>query len=283
MLSAISVIRSDMFGARVPEAARGAEARKEKRGAQKPPPKRRGSPTHVHRHRGQQRRRARRARPGADPHRPRQRRGHQARRRLRLDEARPDRRLRRPVVRRGPRLHQRHLHRHRPDHPAHHDHARHPGPHRQDDPRAEEVDAVRLDFSAISDVGRVRKDNQDSGYVGPHLVAVCDGVGGAARGDIASSTAIAQLRKLEDDPPGAGHRPRATCSAWSATRCTAPTTGSPSSSTRTPPSTAPAPPPPSRSSTGSGSAWATSATAGPTSSATARSASSPTTTPSCRP
>jgi protein phosphatase len=63
---------------------------------------------------------------------------------------------------------------------------------------------VRLDYSAISDVGRVRKDNQDSGYVGPHLVAVCDGVGGAARGDIASSTAIAQLRKLEDDPPGAG-------------------------------------------------------------------------------
>jgi protein phosphatase len=61
---------------------------------------------------------------------------------------------------------------------------------------------VRLDFSAISDVGRVRKDNQDSGYVSPHVVAVCDGVGGAARGDIASSTAIAQLRKLEDTPPG---------------------------------------------------------------------------------
>jgi PPM family protein phosphatase len=60
---------------------------------------------------------------------------------------------------------------------------------------------VRLHFSAISDVGRVRKDNQDSGYVGPHLVVVCDGVGGAARGDIASSTAIAQLRKLDEVPP----------------------------------------------------------------------------------
>jgi pSer/pThr/pTyr-binding forkhead associated (FHA) protein len=47
VLSAISVIRSDMFGARVPEAARGAEARKQKKGAQKSPPKRRGSPTHV--------------------------------------------------------------------------------------------------------------------------------------------------------------------------------------------------------------------------------------------
>jgi protein phosphatase len=59
---------------------------------------------------------------------------------------------------------------------------------------------LRLDFSAISDVGRVRKDNQDSGYVGPWVLAVCDGVGGAARGDIASATAIQQLRKL-DEPP----------------------------------------------------------------------------------
>lgn len=60
--------------------------------------------------------------------------------------------------------------------------------------------SLRLNYSAISDVGRVRKDNQDSGYVGPWLLAVCDGVGGAARGDIASSTAIQQLRRL-DEPP----------------------------------------------------------------------------------
>jgi pSer/pThr/pTyr-binding forkhead associated (FHA) protein len=44
VLSAISVIRSDMFGARVPEAARGVGGRQPK---QKPPPKRRGSPTQV--------------------------------------------------------------------------------------------------------------------------------------------------------------------------------------------------------------------------------------------
>ena len=47
VLSAISVIRSDMFGARVPEAARGAEASKERKSGRKSPPKRRGSPTHV--------------------------------------------------------------------------------------------------------------------------------------------------------------------------------------------------------------------------------------------
>ena len=40
---------------------------------------------------------------------------------------------------------------------------------------------LRLHFAAISDVGRVRKDNQDSGYVGPWLLAVCDGVGGRLR------------------------------------------------------------------------------------------------------
>jgi PPM family protein phosphatase len=64
----------------------------------------------------------------------------------------------------------------------------------------------RLQYAAISDVGRVRKDNQDSGYAGPWLLTVCDGVGGAARGDLASSTAIGQLRRL-DAPPEDGHDP----------------------------------------------------------------------------
>jgi len=59
-----------------------------------------------------------------------------------------------------------------------------------------------LDYSALSDVGRVRKDNQDSGYAGPWLLTVCDGVGGAARGDIASSTAVAQLLRLDEQPAG---------------------------------------------------------------------------------
>ncbi|WP_082563918.1 PP2C family protein-serine/threonine phosphatase [Nocardioides sp. Root140] len=57
-----------------------------------------------------------------------------------------------------------------------------------------------LRFAALSDVGRVRKDNQDSGYAGPWVLTVCDGVGGAARGDIASATAVQQLRKLDERP-----------------------------------------------------------------------------------
>ena len=52
VLSAISVIRSDMFGARVPEAARAQGSAKPSRssrssGKAKAPAKRRGSPTHV--------------------------------------------------------------------------------------------------------------------------------------------------------------------------------------------------------------------------------------------
>ena len=45
VLSAVSVIRSDMFGARVPQNAREDKPRKEKK--QKPPSRRRGAPTHV--------------------------------------------------------------------------------------------------------------------------------------------------------------------------------------------------------------------------------------------
>src|SRR3954453_20101448 len=59
---------------------------------------------------------------------------------------------------------------------------------------------LRLDFAAISDVGRVRKDNQDSGYAGPHLLAVCDGVGGAGRGDVASSSAAPRPRPPDPTP-----------------------------------------------------------------------------------
>lgn len=59
-----------------------------------------------------------------------------------------------------------------------------------------------LDFAAVSDVGRVRKNNQDSGYAGPWLLSVCDGVGGAVGGDIASATAIGAIRTLDHQPVG---------------------------------------------------------------------------------
>ena len=61
--------------------------------------------------------------------------------------------------------------------------------------------SLELRYAALSDVGRVRRDNQDSGYAGPHLLVIADGVGGAARGDIASSATVEAISKL-DSPPG---------------------------------------------------------------------------------
>jgi serine/threonine protein phosphatase PrpC len=58
-----------------------------------------------------------------------------------------------------------------------------------------------LRYAALSDVGRVRKDNQDSGYASRHLLVVADGVGGAARGDVASATAVQALRRLDAPAP----------------------------------------------------------------------------------
>jgi PPM family protein phosphatase len=48
---------------------------------------------------------------------------------------------------------------------------------------------LRFSGAGVSDVGRVRAVNEDSGFVGPYLALVADGVGGAAAGEIASATA----------------------------------------------------------------------------------------------
>ncbi|ACQ78296.1 protein serine/threonine phosphatase [Beutenbergia cavernae DSM 12333] len=62
---------------------------------------------------------------------------------------------------------------------------------------------IALRYAARSDVGLVRSVNQDSGYAGPHLLVLADGMGGPAGGDIASSVAIAHLAGLDGESHGA--------------------------------------------------------------------------------
>ncbi|WP_341359726.1 PP2C family serine/threonine-protein phosphatase [Georgenia sp. M64] len=58
--------------------------------------------------------------------------------------------------------------------------------------------SLQMRFAARSDVGLVRASNQDSGYAGPHLLVLADGMGGPAGGDVASSVAVAHLAVLDD-------------------------------------------------------------------------------------
>ncbi|ROR90339.1 PP2C family protein-serine/threonine phosphatase [Nocardioides aurantiacus] len=55
---------------------------------------------------------------------------------------------------------------------------------------------LRFTGAAASDRGRVRDHNEDSGYAGPGLLVVADGVGGAAAGEVASATAVYVLSAL---------------------------------------------------------------------------------------
>ncbi|GAB2910425.1 protein phosphatase 2C domain-containing protein [Rhodococcus aerolatus] len=58
-----------------------------------------------------------------------------------------------------------------------------------------------LRYAARSDRGLVRANNQDAVYAGPRLLALADGMGGHAAGEVASKMVIAALAPLDDDEP----------------------------------------------------------------------------------
>lgn len=58
-------------------------------------------------------------------------------------------------------------------------------------------DAYGLRFVAHSEIGLIRKNNQDSGYASPRLLVVADGMGGAAAGDLASAIAVDSVKHVD--------------------------------------------------------------------------------------
>lgn len=64
------------------------------------------------------------------------------------------------------------------------------------DGRVSGVPGLALQCAACSETGR-RANNEDSVFCSPRLVAVADGVGGAAAGEVASQWAINEMKTLE--------------------------------------------------------------------------------------
>ncbi|MEU4829872.1 PP2C family serine/threonine-protein phosphatase [Streptosporangium sp. NPDC023615] len=61
---------------------------------------------------------------------------------------------------------------------------------------------IALRYAARSDVGLLREGNEDSAYASGRLLAVADGMGGHAHGEVASSVAIAAMSSLDVDAQG---------------------------------------------------------------------------------
>jgi PPM family protein phosphatase len=61
---------------------------------------------------------------------------------------------------------------------------------------------LELRYAVRSDVGLLREGNEDSAYAGPRLLAVADGMGGHAAGEVASALTIVAMAELDSTKPG---------------------------------------------------------------------------------
>jgi PPM family protein phosphatase len=57
--------------------------------------------------------------------------------------------------------------------------------------------SLSLRYAARSHVGLIRDHNEDSGYAGPRLLVVADGMGGQAAGEVASSVVLRTIAQLD--------------------------------------------------------------------------------------
>lgn len=61
---------------------------------------------------------------------------------------------------------------------------------------------IWLRYAALSDIGRVRKQNEDSGYASARLLVQADGMGGPPAGDLASALTVQTMRRLDEPVSG---------------------------------------------------------------------------------
>ena len=61
------------------------------------------------------------------------------------------------------------------------------------------MNAVSLRFVGRSEIGNVRKNNEDSGYASTNLLVVADGMGGHSAGELASAATVAAVVSARDN------------------------------------------------------------------------------------
>jgi PPM family protein phosphatase len=64
---------------------------------------------------------------------------------------------------------------------------------------------VNLQAVVVTDVGKIRSNNEDLAYAGHRLFVIADGMGGPPAGDLASEIMIQTLRSLDDEPVESGY------------------------------------------------------------------------------